>query len=460
MEFPVKNRVGRWCVVLATMTGCAAAPQQPGERPLALAAATPESKAQSAGHGAADPATRIVATISDGRAQKHITLDQVLKPLMEAHGLNTLLIVVQLELAKGLAERAGVKVTDADIALERENTLAKLFSENDEKIDADIAKAEKAKNEKKVEELKKQKDTDRATLLKQFMEQQRITASELDLVLTTNLYLRKIAEPQVANQIKDEDVRQEFAIRYNEQIKARHIQVKRPQDAAEVYRRLKEGQPFEQVARDLSTNLTTAALGGELPPFGRGDTRLPQNFKEVAFGLKDGEYSDPVEADGSYHIIKAEHRIQPRVVKFEDVEKSLRQDLTERVTQAVVARIRSDIGQVARTAMKIHDPELAKQFQAKIKSFEDQQAAAEKAKADLEKERQRTIDAAGGPGATQPSDAAAPSVVGPKAGPAPAFGETPATGPASAPAAAPADVPAAGATKPTGPATQPVGSPK
>ncbi|HSH96497.1 MAG TPA: peptidylprolyl isomerase [Roseimicrobium sp.] len=467
----MKKRIGRWCLVLAAMAGCASpsTPQGPGEKPLSLTPTSTGSKGgdptasrtelTATGPDAAYAPERIIATISDGRFQRHVTMDQILKPLIEAHGLNTLLVVVQLELAKGLAEKVGIRVTEADVVAERESMLTKLFSENDERLDDMIANAEKLKKPELVEKLKQQKLSDRDLLLKQFLEQQRISQSELDLVVSTNLYLRKVAEPQVANQIKEEDVRREFAIRFNEQIKARHIQLKRPQDAAEVYRRLKEGQPFDQVATALSTNPTTATLGGELPPFGREDTRLPQNFKDVAFSLKDGQVSDPVEWEGSYHIIKAEHRIQPRVVKFEDVAPGLRRDLTERVTQAVVTRIRADIGQVARTAMKINDPELERQFKLKIKGFEDQQAAAERAKADMEKDRLK----ANGAG-TQPADGAAPAVIGPKAGPAPAFGETPATVPSTLPAstqpAAAPTAPPAAATKPTGPSTRPVGSPK
>ncbi|QOV91430.1 peptidylprolyl isomerase [Humisphaera borealis] len=461
----------RWCLVLAAMAGCASPsvspPPPPGEKPLSLTAnGAPTGKGADAAGSPTDVAAapspyasdRIVATISDGRFQRHVTMDQVLKPLIEAHGLNMLLVVVQLELAKGLAERAGIRVTEADISAERDATLTKLFSENDERLDTMIAAAKSAKKTEKVEQLEKQKLSDRDLLLKQFLEQQRISPSELDLVLTTNVYLRKVAEPQVANQIKEEDVRREFAIRFNEQIKARHIQLKRPQDTTEVLRRLKEGQPFEQVARDLSTNPTTAALGGELPPFGREDARLPQNFKDVAFSLKDGQVSDVVEWEGSYHIIKAEHRIQPRVVKFEDVAPGLRRDLTERVTQAVVTRIRADIGQVARTAMKINDPELERQFKQKIKSFEDQQAAADKAKADMEKDRAKTNGAA-----TRATDGATPGQIGPKAGPAPSFGDGPATAPTTVPVAPPAAAPAAPpatATKPAGPSTRPVGSPK
>ena len=51
-------------------------------------------------------------------------------------------------------------------------------------------------------------------------------------------------------------------------------------------------------------------------------TNVPQVFKDTAFALKNGEVSDPVQADNAYHIIKVENRIAPKVVKFEDVKET------------------------------------------------------------------------------------------------------------------------------------------
>src|SRR5439155_8263417 len=47
-----------------------------------------------------------------------VTMDQLQRPLTEAYGLNLLLNLVQLEVAKENAVRAGVKVTPQDIQQE------------------------------------------------------------------------------------------------------------------------------------------------------------------------------------------------------------------------------------------------------------------------------------------------------------------------------------------------------
>ena len=58
--------------------------------------------------------------------------------------------------------------------------------------------------------------------------------------------------------------------------------------------------------------------------------------EDVLEALQPGEVSDPVQAEGAYHLIKLEKRIAPKAVKFEDVKESIRKDLTERVVQAVM----------------------------------------------------------------------------------------------------------------------------
>ena len=62
------------------------------------------------------------------------------------------------------------------------------------------------------------------------------------------------------------------------------------------------GQDFEELAKKYSQDPGSARNGGKLPSFGRG--RMIKPFEEVAFNLKDGELSKPVESNFGYHIIK------------------------------------------------------------------------------------------------------------------------------------------------------------
>src|SRR5262245_36806653 len=60
-----------------------------------------------------------------------ITLSQLQTPLIEAYGLNILLNLVQLELAKDQSERAGAVASTQDIDAERQLTLQRLFPDAD-----------------------------------------------------------------------------------------------------------------------------------------------------------------------------------------------------------------------------------------------------------------------------------------------------------------------------------------
>ena len=121
----------------------------------------------------------------------------------------------------------------------------------------------------------------------QFLQNQKVTRPEFELVLKTNTYLRKVAEPRVIDQIKDEQLRQAYDAEYGASVRVRHIQGN-PQELARALERIKAGEPFENVARQMSRNRQTAALGGELPRFSLATAGLPENFKRAAFDLKVG----------------------------------------------------------------------------------------------------------------------------------------------------------------------------
>lgn len=74
----------------------------------------------------------------------------------------------------------------------------------------------------------------------------------------------------------------------------------------EVYQKLKEGEPFEKLARLYSDDQGSKNSGGQLPAFGTGTTqRMIGVFEDAAFALKnDGDYSEPFQTDFGFHIVK------------------------------------------------------------------------------------------------------------------------------------------------------------
>ena len=87
-------------------------------------------------------------------------------------------------------------------------------------------------------------------------------------------------------------------------------------------KRLKQGENFQDLARQVSEDETSATRGGDLSYFARG--HLPKPFEEAAFALKkDGDVSGIVETPLGFHIIKLLGRKLPEIVPYEQVQEQL-----------------------------------------------------------------------------------------------------------------------------------------
>ncbi len=351
---------------------------------------------------------RIIAHVNG----EPIAMKQLLEPLIESHGLNVLVNLVQVEMAKQDAAKAGVTVSPTDFQAERQSTLEKLFKASDDKTQDQIEAALKVKDEAKAKRLREEMAHDHESLLNQFLDQQHISSTEFDIVLQINTYLRKMAEPAVNKSITEESLRNAFNQLYGEKVRVQYIQLRTPLDVAAVQARLTKGEKFGDLARELSTNRASAELEGELPAFSRETSGLPQNFKDAAFGLKVGEVSDMVQANGAYHLIKLIDRIPPRVVTFEKQRDSVHSELYTRAIQATVKQMRESLAEQAIRGLKIEDPALAKQFDQRVRQHETEVRDQQKIRDDWERQHNQPTTRPGllgtklpatGPAATEPA---------------------------------------------------------
>jgi peptidyl-prolyl cis-trans isomerase D len=74
--------------------------------------------------------------------------------------------------------------------------------------------------------------------------------------------------------------------------------------AEDIRKKIEEGEDFSQLAKKLSQDTASAAKGGDLGYFARG--QMVKGFDDAAFSLKPGEVSPVVKTPLGFHLIKVE----------------------------------------------------------------------------------------------------------------------------------------------------------
>jgi foldase protein PrsA len=85
-------------------------------------------------------------------------------------------------------------------------------------------------------------------------------------------------------------------------IKCSHILVQKQSEALAVLEKIKNGEKFGKLAKELSIDSGSAKRDGNLGYFGRG--KMVKEFENAAFNLQAGQISEPVKTQYGYHVIK------------------------------------------------------------------------------------------------------------------------------------------------------------
>ena len=85
-------------------------------------------------------------------------------------------------------------------------------------------------------------------------------------------------------------------------IKCSHILVEKQSEALAILARLKAGDKFGKLAKELSLDTGSAKRDGNLGYFTKG--KMVKPFEDAAFKLQVGQISEPVKSEFGYHIIK------------------------------------------------------------------------------------------------------------------------------------------------------------
>lgn len=256
----------------------------------------------------------------------------LLLPLALAFGLSGQIALAQAPGNKVLAKVNGEAITEQDVATAIDDVGSEypnLPPENlrtltlefliEMKIVAQKAKAEKIDQ---TEDFKR-----RMAYVQQRVLMQQLLLREANAA-TSDAAVKKFYDEQVA-QIKPVD-----------EVRARHILVENEDDAKKIVVRLKGGEDFAKVAKELSKDPGSGAEGGDLGFFTQ-DRMVPE-FAAAAFALKPGELSAPVKTQFGWHVIKLEERRQRPLPAFDQIKDRVAQSLAARAQQEFLANLRKD----------------------------------------------------------------------------------------------------------------------
>jgi peptidyl-prolyl cis-trans isomerase C len=180
--------------------------------------------------------------------------------------------------------------------------------------------------------------------------EQKVTLDKLKQDTRIQMLVSKIIETEVTPHVSvtDKDIDafyEQNKARFNEPegVRASHILIRFPPNADEtakkqardkadtILKKLKAGGDFAALAKENSQDQGSAANGGDLGFFPKG--QMVPAFDSVAFALKPGQMSGLVETQFGYHIIKVTDRRAARVVPLPEVRNDISQFLTQQQQQ-------------------------------------------------------------------------------------------------------------------------------
>lgn len=174
-----------------------------------------------------------------------------------------------------------------------------------------------------------------------------------------------LAQPESKAKVEEYFKANQSRYSSEEQVHARHILVKADKGdskaveaakakVAAVQKRLEAKEDFAKVAKEVSDDPGSKAVGGDLGFFNRG--RMVSEFEKAAFELQPNTISQPVQTDYGFHIIEVLEKKPAQEGNLENVKPQIARQIvaekkvTERLAQLSAALKSDDVAAVQKWA--------------------------------------------------------------------------------------------------------------
>ncbi|WP_029520621.1 peptidylprolyl isomerase [Persephonella sp. IF05-L8] len=179
--------------------------------------------------------------------------------------------------------------------------------------------------------------------LEKLLKQTGITLDRFKLELKKRLAIEKLLSKYVKVNITEKELKEyyqknKFKFKEPPSVKVKYIYIKidpskkngkklAREKAEKAYKELKEGKDFGDVAYRYSDDLSRIK-GGDLGFVHKG--RFDKEVEDVIYKLKPGQFSEIIETDIGFHIVKVEDKRPERIVSFEKIKDKLKKELEEK----------------------------------------------------------------------------------------------------------------------------------
>lgn len=254
-------------------------------------------------------------------AGQPVTLSQLAPALLEAAGGQALEEIALDVALRAQLRDAGLAVADADIDTEREALLARFAQTADSQAAPGADARESAE-----------------AALTRVRLQRGLGPARFRALLWRTAALRALVRRSDPVTITDDAIAQAHEMAHGPTRIARVIVAPDLAQAQVALRRVNAGEPFSQVAVEMSSDLS-AARGGLLEPISLADPSYPSAIRDALASLAPGQRSPPVAIDSGYAIFLLE-RIEPGDgVPLEQTRDRLTRDLTIREERVRMDRL-------------------------------------------------------------------------------------------------------------------------